>query len=150
MAERNVKTLRSKTEKLERLCRAMQGERNQLRDEIKNVSPRDCHENVYADNAMQLQEAQPTSSKIAKPDVESRQNDSTSPTSADTSSAGNTGSSDKVQSPGDSAESGKNTKEDCSLLMQSNTQVGGEVGVAKENSHPAQEACGPDSNNDKC
>ena len=34
-----MKTLKTKTEKLERLCRAMQGERTKLRDEIKAVSP---------------------------------------------------------------------------------------------------------------
>lgn len=36
--EATVKTLKTKTEKLERLCRAMQGERAKLRDEIKTVS----------------------------------------------------------------------------------------------------------------
>ncbi len=36
--DRTAKTLRTKTEKLERLCRALQGERNQLREEIKRVS----------------------------------------------------------------------------------------------------------------
>ena len=36
--ESTVKTLKTKTEKLERLCRAMQGERTKLREEIKAVS----------------------------------------------------------------------------------------------------------------
>ena len=33
-----MKTLKTKTDKLERLCRAMQGERAKLREEIKTVS----------------------------------------------------------------------------------------------------------------
>lgn len=32
-----MKTLKTKTDKLERLCRAMQGERAKLREEIKTV-----------------------------------------------------------------------------------------------------------------
>ncbi len=36
-SERALKTLRTKTEKLERLCRALQTERNSLRTEIKKV-----------------------------------------------------------------------------------------------------------------
>ena len=33
-----MKTLKTKTDKLERLCRAMQAERTKLRDEMKAVS----------------------------------------------------------------------------------------------------------------